>query len=61
MLSIEGHCIHETATSFDPLLLFTHDGRDYAVLNFSACGKVFGLYMVVSYDEYEAWARYFCR
>jgi hypothetical protein len=59
MLSIEGHCIHQTVTDFDPLLLFTHDGCNYAVLNFSACGKVFGLYLVVSYEEYEAFRELF--
>lgn len=61
MLSIDGHCIHDTALAFDPLLLFTHEGHNYAVLSFSACGKEFGLYLVVGYKDYEARANYFCR
>jgi len=61
MLTIEGHCTYDRALSYERVFLFTCDGgRTFAVIS-SSDGKIWGLYLVVSDEEYETWANYFCR
>ncbi len=61
MLSIEGLCKRSVVLAFPSVFLFTSDGRSYAVISFDESGAVFGLYLVIGDEEYEAHAEYFCR
>ena len=54
-LSIEGHCTRQTVLEADEALMFTYEGRTYAVINGSACGRVWMLLLVLSDEEYRDW------
>lgn len=58
--AISGHCTRGRALEYETLTLFTMGGRTYAVLG-SWDGREWGLFLIVTDDEYEAWANYFCR
>ena len=60
MLTVQGHCTYDLAISCPEVFLFTCDGgRTFAVIGFA--DVAWGLYLVVSNEEYQDWVEYFCR
>lgn len=58
--AISGHCTRGRALEYDSVMLFTAYGRSFAVVG-SYDGAEWGLFLVVSDEEYDDWANHFCR
>jgi hypothetical protein len=58
--AISGHCTRDRALEYENVTLFTMDGRSYAVIG-SYDSVEWMLLLIVSDQEYEDWANYFCR
>lgn len=59
--NIQGHCTWEALRQFDRMLMFSAYGMNYAFVDTGDGPMEVMLLLVVSNDDYEAWAEFFCR
>ena len=56
VIAISGHCARERVIGFENLLLFTAEGRTFAVVGESDSFYACGVFLVISHQDYEAFA-----